>query len=320
MNILITGGVGFLGSNLAHSLAQKGHKVYLYDNHQRTIHNIPDLLKAECKVIKGELDDVQDLLRKQTFDRIFHFAAQVTVTDSYENPKNDFRVNAQGTFNLVSSTKTPVIYASTNKVYGDNVNNIPLEELETRYDFSGEFKGKGVHENFPIDARKHTPYGVSKLTGELYVREFNGIVNRFSCLYGPRQFGHVDQGWISHFIKSKLKNEPLQIFGDGKQIRDILYVEDAVRLLELQMERLDELQGEVFNIGGGYANTLSLLELCKMLNITPSFADWRPADQKVYYSDISKAKKVLGWEPKVSRDDGVKKLETWTEKNINKFM
>jgi len=319
MNVLITGGAGFLGSNLAISLAKKGHDIYIYDNCQRGNHNLVELKNNTCKIVRGELDDIGDILHKHSFDCIFHFAAQVAVTASYESPRNDFRVNAAGTFHLASQAKIPIIYSSTNKVYGDNVNLIPLEEQETRYDFANEFKKKGIPEHFSIDAKKHTPYGVSKLTGELYVREFGGVVNRFSCMYGPRQFGNIDQGWISHILVSKLKGKPITVYGDGKQVRDILYVSDVVRLLELQMEHLDKIKGEVFNIGGGYDNTISLLELLKKINVKPNFADWRPADQKVYYSDISKAKKLLGWEPKVSKEEGIQKITEWLEQNHHLF-
>ena len=319
MNVLITGGAGFLGSNLALSLAQKGHDVFIYDNCQRGTHNLIELKNNNCKIIRGELDDIGDLFHKHSFDTIFHFAAQVAVTASYESPRSDFRINAAGTFHLASQAKIPIIYSSTNKVYGDNVNLIPLEEQETRYDFANEFKKKGIPETFSIDAKKHTPYGVSKLTGELYVREFGGVVNRFSCMYGPRQFGNIDQGWISHILLAKLKGKPVTVYGDGKQVRDILYVSDVVRLLELQMEHLDTIKGEVFNIGGGYDNTISLLELLKKIQVQPLFADWRPADQKVYYSDISKAKQVLQWEPKVSREEGIKKIMEWLEQNHHLF-
>lgn len=205
-----------------------------------------------------------------------------------------------------------MIYASTNKVYGDNVNNIKLIEKKTRYDFSDtNYSKKGIPEDFSIDSNKHTPYGCSKLVGDIYTREYQGVVNRFSCMYGPHQFGNTDQGWVSHFIISKLKNREVTIYGDGKQVRDLLYSDDVCRLLELQALNINKIRGEVFNIGGGYPNTISLLELCKILDIATKFDNWRPADQKVYYSDITKAKEKLNWKPKIGPQEGVARLLKW---------
>jgi CDP-paratose 2-epimerase len=321
MKLLITGGCGFVGSNFARHMLEKGHDVIILDNMSRPGSEINlKLMQKDFPNLtyhRRELDDIQELLQKIDVDLIYHFAAQVAVTQSYQSPKSDFRVNASGTFNLVSSTDVPVIFASTNKVYGDNVNEVPLIEQDTRYDFDGEFGKKGIPESFSIDAKKHTPYGVSKLTGEMYVREFNGVANRFSCMYGESQFGTVDQGWVSHFVISKLKNMPLTIYGDGKQVRDLLYIKDVCRLLELQGNNIDKIKGEVFNIGGGFDKTISLLELCKLLDIKPDFADWRPADQKVYYSDITKAERVLGWKPEVGVEQGIENMSNWIKENIN---
>lgn len=317
----ITGGLGFLGFNLARHLASKGNNIILLDNMSRkgTENNLnflreiypADSLGAKIKFIPCEIEDMPNILQKHNIDLIYHFAAQVAVTKSYESPASDFRINAEGTFNILRSTDVPVILTSTNKVYGDNVNNISIKEKITRYEFRGEEYKKGIPENFPVDAGHHTPYGASKLTGDIYTREFGGVVNRCSCMVGPFQYGNSDQGWVAHFIISMLKNNPITIYGDGKQVRDILYVDDMVRLLELQASNIHKIRGCVFNVGGGYKNTISLLELCKMLNIKPSFKDWRPADQKVYYSDISKAKKLLDWEPEISPKAGINKLLEW---------
>ncbi len=319
--ILVTGGAGFLGSNLAMTLAGLGNQVYVYDNLSRlgTRHNAEKLSKLPgIEVIQGELDDVANFFLSHQVDLVYHFAAQVAVTTSYQSPRSDFRINAFGTFNLLQCTKAPVIYASTNKVYGNNVNDIPLEELPTRYDFSGEFK-KGIREDFSIDSHHHTPYGCSKLLGDVYVREYGGVVNRFSCMYGTQQFGNEDQGWVAHFIISKLTGRPLKIYGDGKQVRDLLFVDDVVRLLILEGENVDEIRGQVFNIGGGPSNTISLLELCDLLKLKPAMEDWRPADQKVYYSDIGKAGRILGWSPKVSVSEGVQRLSDWAGENKHLF-
>ena len=235
--ILITGGGGFVGSNLASYLASKGHNITVYDNLSRPgTASMMKMLAAKFPNIEfhqGELDDIVDWLRHNSPDLIYHFAAQVAVTQSYKSPRSDFRINAQGTFNLVHSTKSPIIYASTNKVYGDNVNRLGLDEFDTRYDFAGDLQKKGIHEEFSIDTNYHTPYGISKLVGELYVRENGGVANRFSCMYGPQQFGNEDQGWVAHFVLSKIKNRPLTIYGDGKQVRDLLFIDDVVRLLEI---------------------------------------------------------------------------------------
>lgn len=319
MRAAITGGLGFLGFNLAYYLNKKGHDVVIFDNMSRrgSEHNLSFIKKwystpnnPKVGFIQCEIEDMPHKLRDFKFDVIYHFAAQVAVTNSYESPSSDFRINALGTFNILRSTNTPLIYSSTNKVYGDNVNGIPIKEKETRYEFKGKYK-KGIPETFSIDSKKHTPYGCSKLTGDIYTREYGGVVNRLSCLYGPHQFGNTDQGWVSHFIISKLKNKIVTIFGNGKQVRDILYSDDVVRLLELEALNIDNIRGEVFNIGGGYENTISLLELCKQLEINPDIGDWRPADQKVYYSDISKAKNILKWSPKISPEEGIQRLIEW---------
>jgi CDP-paratose 2-epimerase len=147
------------------------------------------------------------------------------------------------------------------------------------------------------------------------------VVNRFSCMYGGQQFGNEDQGWVSHFVISKLTGKPVIIYGDGKQIRDLLFVDDVVNLLILEGESVEKIRGEVFNIGGGLRNTISLIELCELLDIKPAeFKDWRPADQKVYYSDIAKAKRVLGWEPKVSPTEGIGRLMSWAKENQKLFI
>jgi len=323
--ILITGGAGFLGTNLAENLLKREAKVIIVDNLSRrgSELNIKKLINEfgkKIKFYKVDLSDISHVIHKEKPSLIYHFAAQVAVTSSVDSPADDFRVNAEGTF-LVAHTASlydiPVIYSSTNKVYGDNVNNVPIKEYKTRYDFSGDLKGFGVDENFSIDSRKHTPYGCSKLAGELYVREFGGVVNRCSCMYGPNQYGIVDQGWVSYFINRKLTDGKITIFGDGKQIRDLLYIDDVVSLLIIQGRNLlsgkKELRGEVFSIGGGHENTISLIELCDILDLEMEFSDWRPSDQKVYYADISKAEKILGWKPKISSKEGIKKLLDWSK-------
>ncbi len=322
--VLITGGAGFLGFNLARYLVSKGCSVVVYDNKSRrgsekSFHRLNQLLGIEC--VTGSLDDFGDFYRTRgSFDVIYHFAAQVAVTQSYQSPENDFRVNALGTLVVARAARdTPVIYASTNKVYGNNVNNIELVERATRYEFADKAFWRGIDESYSIDTNHHTPYGCSKLTGEMYVREFGGIANRFSCMYGPNQFGNEDQGWVAHFVISAARGKPIVVYGDGKQVRDLLYVDDVVRLLEIQGNRAHELRGEVFSIGGGHENTLSVRELCDLLRVTPTYAEWRPADQKVYYANTQKALNVLGWKPHVSAEEGVRRLDHWVRQNRGLF-
>jgi|SRR3989344_3149039 len=316
MKVLVTGGAGFVGSHLTKRLLTEGHKVTVFDNLSRTKNNLPLIENAELVV--RDIGNVDSFLQSKKFDLIYHLAAQVAVTTSYEKPYEDFRVNADGTMRVLCGSNnftdksTPVIFASTNKVYGDNVNVIPLEELETRYDFM-DLKS-GIHEGFPLDAKHHTPYGVSKLAADQYVRDFGGVVNRFSCMYGTHQYGNEDQGWVAHFIISKLQNKPLTIFGDGKTVRDLLYVDDVVNLLVLEGQNIDKIRGTAFNIGGGPKNLISLNELCDYINLKPAeFKEERPADQKVYYSDIRKVKHILGWEPKIGVYEGIDRLQNWAK-------
>jgi len=325
--ILITGGAGFLGFNMAKRLLESGYEVILCDNLSRRGSEINcDKLRSVYQNItihENELDDIPELIAKEQPDLIYHFAAQVAVTKSVISPIRDFKINAEGTFRIANTAhhyNIPLIYSSTNKVFGNNVNEVPIKEMETRYDFAGELEGHGISDKFPIDARTHTPYGCSKLVGDIYVREFGGVVNRCSCMYGENQYGIVDQGWVSYFCRQKHLGKEITIFGDGKQIRDLLYIDDVIDLFvrqgELLMSGNTDIKGEAFNVGGGHKNTISLLELCKKLNINPKFADWRPCDQKVFYCDISKAKKILGWEPKISADEGIDRINEWTKNNI----
>jgi len=328
--ILVTGAAGFVGTNLTLELLRRGFDVIAVDSLSRlgSEHNLSTLKREfpHLKFKQKEIEDVAYVISHEKPDLIYHFAAQVGVKASMDNPVRDFKINAAGTFHITQAAgKTPIIFTSTNKVYGDNINLVPIEEHPTRYDFDGEYKKRGIPEHFSVDAKYHTPYGCSKLVGDLYVREAGGVVNRCSCMYGENQFGMLDQGWLSHFALSKHKNKPICIFGDGKQVRDILHKDDVVKLLIRQGEMLldaskaDSIRGEAFNIGGGYDNTLSLLELCQRWDIKPTFDQWRPADQKVFYCDISKAKKLLNWEPKVSMNEGLKKLFAWTKEHHHKI-
>ena len=257
---------------------------------------------------------------------------QVAVTTSIANPRIDFEINMLGTFNILEVARledADLIFASTNKVYGENVNKIPVIEKETRYEYADPNFREGIPETFPIDLTGHSPYGCSKLAADIYVQDYAhtyGLktgVFRMSCIYGERQFGVEDQGWVSWFAIATLTSKPITIYGDGKQVRDVLYVEDLVNVFDKFLN--SNLKHEVFNIGGVPKNTLSLLELLEMLkrmsgmNPKISFAEWRPADQKVYISNINRAKILLNWEPKTTPEDGIKRLVNLISNNIRLF-
>jgi CDP-paratose 2-epimerase len=348
MNVLITGGGGFVGSHAAEYFAQKGWKIRVFDNLSRgeilgkkiNSEFNWNLLKKnlpQIEFVKGDIRKSEDLEKAVSgIDIIIHTAAQVAVTTSVENPRIDFEINGLGTFNVLEAarkegTKPALVYCSTNKVYGDNVNKLEVTEQDKRYVFSNEDYKNGIPEEFSTDLCEHTPYGCSKFMGDVYVQDYSkrGIVDggifRMSCIYGTRQMGSEDQGWIAHFAISTLLGKPLTIFGDGKQVRDTLYVKDLVKAYDLFIEKSSQYSGEVFNTGGGVGNTLSLLELLEVLEELTgkkselSYGDWRPSDQKVYISDIRKAKKILGWSPQVSPKEGVGKLVNWIQENISLF-
>ncbi|MCZ7355908.1 MAG: GDP-mannose 4,6-dehydratase [Candidatus Methanoperedens sp.] len=337
MKILITGGAGFVGSHAAEYFARKGNEVVCYDNLSRgellrkdsidTAYNWNYLKNIKnVKLIKGDIRDLEELKEAaKSADAIIHTAAQTAVTTSVVDPKTDFEVNALGTFNVMEAARTSdveaVVYCSTNKVYGDNVNAIKVMEKEKRYVFEDKFKN-GISESFAIDRCEHTPYGCSKLTGDIYCQDYghlyglNSGVFRMSCIYGTRQFGVEDQGWVAWFAISTIFRKPITIYGDGKQVRDVLYVEDLVKAYDAF---LNLNSSAVLNIGGGQENTISLLELLDLLEELTghrskiNFADWRPSDQKVYVSDISKAREVLKWAPEVGHREGIKRLLGWVE-------
>ena len=260
--------------------------------------------------------DAPDRRRPCRRDAVLHLAAQVAVTTSVADPRADFEINALGTFNVLEAVRLAgagpaVLYSSTNKVYG-NLEHVHVVERDGRYAY--ENFPTGVDESEPLDF--HSPYGCSKGAGDQYVRDYariyglKTVVFRQSCIYGTRQFGIEDQGWIAWFCLATLRGQPFTIFGDGKQIRDTLWVDDLINAYEAAIERIDTVSGEVFNVGGGPSNTLSLLELVAMLEahfgrkLNPPFADWRPGDQRVFVADIGKAERLLGWRPEVSTARG----------------
>ncbi|MDD9954385.1 MAG: GDP-mannose 4,6-dehydratase [Candidatus Woesearchaeota archaeon] len=334
MNILIVGGAGFIGINAAKYFADKGETVVILDDFSRegTEKNIAWLKEAhDIEVIRADITKDIAALNKaaETADVILHLAAQVAVTTSVENPRHDFMVNALGTFNVLeaaraSPKKPQVQYASTNKVYG-GMEHLSVAEKNGRYEY--EKHPNGVAEDEPLDF--HSPYGCSKGAGDQYVRDYARIYGldtvsfRQSCIYGTRQFGVEDQGWVAWFTIAAVMKKPITIYGDGKQIRDVLFVEDLVKLYELAMEKRKECAGNIYNVGGGPENTMSLLELLDILKeegyeTQPTYDDWRPGDQKVFVANIDKAA-ALGWKPTVSTREGVKKLIAWVGENKTLF-
>jgi CDP-paratose 2-epimerase len=323
--ILVTGGTGFIGSHVAEYYAKKGEEVIVLDNLSRTeilgkvvgdpLYNWEYLKQyGNLKLVKGDIrsfEQVREVARDG--DVIIHVAAQVAVTTSIANPRIDFEINMLGTFNILELARledASLIFASTNKVYGENVNKIPIVEKETRYEYTDPRFIEGIPKTFTIDLTGHNSYGCSKLAADIYVQDYAytyGLktgVFRMSCIYGERQFGVEDQGWVSWFAIATLTGKPITIYGNGKQVRDVLYIGDLIDVFDKFLN--SNLKHEVFNIGGGPKNTLSLLELLEMLkrmsgmNPKISFAEWRPADQRVYISNINKAKVLLNWEPKTS--------------------
>lgn len=339
--VLVTGGAGFIGSHVAETFARDGHPVTVYDNLSRA-----RLLKKDDRNARHNWDhlgglsgitlreaDVRDFdaLREAASgaEIIVHTAAQTAVTTSVVDPRQDFENNVLGAFNVLEAARAAkphpaVVFCSTNKVYGENVNRIPLTEGATRWAFAGE-AASGVDESFSVDLCEHTPYGCSKLTGDLYMQDYARLygiktgVFRMSCIYGTRQFGMEDQGWVAWFVIAALTGKPLTVFGDGKQVRDLLWVDDLAAAYRAFLGS-DRPHG-VYNMGGGPEFTLSLLELLEQLGrrlgrpVPVTFADWRPSDQKVYVSDIAKARRELGWAPAVSPPEGVEKLIDWVEAN-----
>jgi len=332
--IFITGGAGFIGANLAAHYLSQGKSVTIYDNLSRpgVTNNLTWLhqtyLKKLLKIIEADVRDFDRLKPSvQGHDLVFHFAGQTAVTTSITNSRHDFEVNALGTFNLLeairlTNPKATVVYSSTNKVYGD-IARINTKRRGKRY---YSIESASIDESEPINF--YSPYGCSKGTGDQYMHDYyriygiNTIIFRQSCIYGAHQFGVEDQGWVAHFTAQAIKNKPITIYGDGKQVRDMLYITDLVRAYDLATQHLSITAGQIYNIGGGIRNTISLLELLDLLQallgrpITTTTKAQRLGDQRVYISNIDKAKRDFDWQPEVSVPDGVNFLFTW----LNEFL
>jgi len=340
MRILITGGAGFVGSNTALKAMERGHFVVSFDNLSRigSGSNLAELKKKENFLfIEGDITKSTDLdwiPLEPKIDAIIHTAAQPGVPISIKDPLFDFKVNALGALNVLefarSRGKIPVIFTSTNKCYSCAINDIPSVIEGKRRVWKGEY-AKGISENFPVDSggkEPYSPYGCSKYTADRYMQEYYHtygvptVVNRMSCIAGERQMGVEEQGWLSYFVYAKLFNLPLNIYGDGKQVRDILYVGDLAELFLEEIENIETHQGQVYNIGGGPDNALSLLEVIDHLVALEGnlfdliYQDWRQADHLVYISDISKIAPF--WKPKVGAIETVDKIWNWVNAPGNK--
>jgi len=347
--VLVIGGAGFVGSHVAEHYAVRDREVTVFDNMSR-VETLPDATAGtdtaaynaeylaatfpdRVEFVEGDVrdgDHVAEVVKGH--DAVVHVAGQVAVTTSLDDPQLDFSVNAGGTLNVLEAASEAdsdpaVVFASTNKVYGKNVNDIPVREEESRYVFDDEAYAAGVPESLSIDGTEHTPYGVSKLAGDLYVQDYarrnevDAAAFRMSCIYGPRQFGNEDQGWVAHFALSALRDDPVTIFGNGKQVRDVLYVDDLIRAYDAFFSDSTE-KSAVYNVGGGPENTTSLVECLDTLegvtgNRPPvSFEDWREGDQRVYVSDVSRARHELDWEPTVSFDEGIRRFVDWYRTDV----
>jgi CDP-paratose 2-epimerase len=328
---LITGGAGFLGANLADRLASSGERVLIFDNLARANvgRNLAWLRQRHGDRITVRIGDVRDAeaVRQATrgASAVFHFAAQVAVTSSVDDPVADFEVNARGTLNVLEALRRrpdppPLIFASTNKVYGKLFAAAQLRRAARRYE-PGAAAPLAIDETCPLEL--FSPYGCSKGAADQYVLDYarvyglRTVVFRMSCLYGPRQFGTEDQGWVAHFLISALAGRPITIYGDGRQVRDLLFVDDAIEAYLLARQRVDEVGGRAFNLGGGADNACSLLQLLDhfaRLGVVPppiEFAPWRPGDQLYYVSDTARFERLTGWRAKVSIADGLARLHRW---------
>lgn len=335
--MLIIGGAGFIGINAARYFSDKGWKVTIFDNFSRkgtdvNVEHFKEKYQDACVVVEGDIVQTPEKLSPlmEEHDVVLHLAAQVAVTTSITDPRNDFEQNALGTFNVLeairTSTKKPtLLFASTNKVYG-GLEHLHVQEADTRYEFQQEeARTYGISEKEQLDF--HSPYGCSKGVADQYVIDYSRIyglktvVFRQSCIYGKHQFGIEDQGWVAWFTIAAMLQRPLTIYGTGKQVRDVLFVSDLCRLYEAAIENIDRVSGNAYNTGGGPTNTLSLIELLTTLretynyDVNPGKDNPRAGDQPVFVADIRKAKADLNWEPQVSVAEGMEEMHAWLHEN-----
>ena len=331
--ILITGGCGFIGANTAEFYLKKGYEVIVIDNLSRvgSGHNLAWLKRLEGNFMFENIDirnydSLLKIFKERKPDFILHLASQTTVTGSIINPREDFEINAVGTFNVLEAMrngapKAALIYSSTNKVLGE-LADIPIREEKTKYVFKNI---KDISEKQPLNFC--SPYGCSKGCGDQYVLDYariyklKTVVFRQSCIYGPRQFGIEGQGWLAWFINALVFNQQINLYGNGKQVRDVLYINDLVSAFDLAFINIKKIKGKAYTIGGGYKSAISILEFLEILEniskrkILYKRKTWRQADQKVYISDISSAKKDFNWTPKVIPIKGIKIMYEWILQN-----
>jgi CDP-paratose 2-epimerase len=332
--VLVTGCAGFIGSHLAEYFLREGCDVIGVDDlsrkgaekNLRLLQEYSNLEFFKCDI--RDFEKMAEIFKNRgPFELILHEAGQVAVTTSVVNPREDFETNALGTLNMLEATRqySPDAFfefSSTNKVYG-KMEDVRVVEKESRYEYADS--SFGIAENYPLDF--YSPYGCSKGSADQYVRDYSRIyglktvVLRQSCIYGTRQFGVEDQGWVAWFIIASLLEKPITIYGDGKQIRDVLWVDELIDAYVRLYHHAERVQGEIFNIGGGPENTLSLLELVEalkkegVLKRAPGHAAWRPGDQKVYVSNVNKVRDAVGWNPVTGPEMGVRRLVEWAKEN-----
>jgi CDP-paratose 2-epimerase len=338
MRVIVSGGAGFIGCNAVKRYLEAGCDVTVIDDLSRRgadanlawLQKIGTFTFHRCDIRNPAAVD-KVFREHRAADAVLHLAAQVAVTTSVVDPRHDFEVNALGTLNVLEATRAHApqaafIYSSTNKVYGA-LEHIGVEQVGGRWRYCD--RATGIGEAEPLDF--HSPYGCSKGAADQYVRDYARIYGmrtvslRQSCIYGRRQFGVEDQGWVAWFAIAAAKRLPISIYGDGKQVRDVLFVDDLVDCFQAVIERIDRVGGQVFNVGGGPSNVLSLHDLVGSLErlsgreIERRYEPWRPGDQKVFVCDVGKAERELGWKPRTSSQVGVETLHAWVEQHIDLF-
>ncbi|HEU0066290.1 MAG TPA: SDR family NAD(P)-dependent oxidoreductase [Sphingomonas sp.] len=330
--VLVTGGAGFIGANLADRLAHEGHRVIVYDAHLRTgvDRNLAWLQRRHGDRIEAIRADIRDIAPLNAAvaraKAVFHMAAQVAVTTSLVDPHDDFTTNIAGTFNVLEALRThapdvPLVFASTNKVYGD-LADLDFTLAQDHYAaVDADIAAHGIGEDRPLDF--HTPYGCSKGAADQYVLDYarsyglKTAVLRMSCIYGQRQMGTEDQGWVAHFLIRALEGRAITLYGDGHQVRDILDVDDAVAAYIAAWQRIDSIAGRAFNLGGGPDNAVSLRQLLSHMsallnrNIEIDWSDWRAGDQRYFVADTRAAQAALGLPPRTDWREGVARLARW---------
>lgn len=336
--ILISGGAGFIGSNVANHFLEQGYPVAIFDNLSRpgVTRNLQWLLTKFGSLLDLTVSDIRNAhaIREavRQADRVFHFAAQVAVTTSLTHPELDFEVNAKGTLNVLEAIRTlsqppPLLFTSTSKVYGD-LCDLELTGNAKRYEpVDPKIQEHGLNESRSLNLQ--CPYGCSKGVADQYVLEYArnfdlpAVVFRMSCIYGPHQMGTEDQGWVAHFAAKALGNQHVTIYGDGRQVRDLLFVDDLVQAMAAAMDSMNIVRGRAFNIGGGLHNAVSVLEAINMISeiqgapVKTRNGPWRRGDQRYYISDISAFNKATGWSPSIRVPIGMERLYDWFKENID---